>query len=522
MLQVMTKMNRVNLFRNGAEVIRIGEMNLTKGTQTVHIQGITSGADINTVRFYSKEGVVCSNVRQMTLKEEEKKETIKLQETLLDLQKQIEVKQLQQKLWEGNGDFTNRTQFDINEIKNYIDLLPERMQQLNADIQKIEKEINQTQIELEKVSQQESQPILAIDVTVQEDGEYPLEVHYHEGNAWWNTIYELRGDGENPLELRLRGEIHQTTNEDWKQVQIALYSGNPSTLTALPELNPLYVNLNEPVSGLRGKARGFVGMNMAMPEAMEEAGAADFQAVMMDTTSATVKEEETMTQYELSSPKDVMGNGEAVYVDLQNQKIPATYQIITVPKYSPYAFIVATVNVEDMPLPSATQAVLYYKDIYSGELWLASDYAKDQIEITLGQEERLQINRKQLGTKKAKTFLQNKVTEEKAFTTRIKNNSNRELTVLVRDQIPVSEDKEVEVETIELSGSTFDKETGFVEKKITLQAGESEEIKVSYKLTYPKGKQLNEHTKRRSQKYCPTCGAKVGNERFCPECGGVL
>ena len=90
----------------------------------------------------------------------------------------------------------------------------------------------------------------------------------------------------------------------------------------------------------------------------------------------------------------------------------------------------------------------------------------------------------------------------------------------MKDQIPVSQDKDITVETLELSGFSLDKETGFLTKEIPLAAGETVTTTLSYKVAWPKDKRISE-TRRPSRRFCPTCGAAVTGQ-FCPECGSIV
>jgi len=62
---------------------------------------------------------------------------------------------------------------------------------------------------------------------------------------------------------------------------------------------------------------------------------------------------------------------------------------------------------------------------------------------------------------------------------------------MVKDQYPISQDKDVVVELLESSAATDNNETGVLTWKLKLVPGEVKKLKVSYSVKYPKDKKLN-------------------------------
>ena len=122
-----------------------------------------------------------------------------------------------------------------------------------------------------------------------------------------------------------------------------------------------------------------------------------------------------------------------------------------------------------------------------------------------------------------KKVLKGQKVTEYVFETRISNTSDKEVTLTLRDQIPVSRNKEIIVELRESGGAELDAETGFLTKKITLSGGQTVSVPLSYKVSLPKDKELEEthQSAASSRGFCRICGSRIiGNPRFCPECGG--
>ena len=518
MVKLQTQTKRVNVFRNGAEVTRTGSAQLQQGSQLLHVYGLSSTAQQQTVRLFSKEGVSCSDLRFEIPQEEDREESRKIREEITLLQKQIESRQLQIALWQNNGDFSNRTTLNANEVQDYIEKLPERLEKLNEEILEVEKKIADLEKKLTEVQEKEELPVVIADVYVSEAGTYPFELRYHEDAAGWRPVYEIHSDAKEPLEIRMRARINQSTSEDWKDVAVSLYTGDPSGYSELPEVEPVYLDIREKVVETRRNAAPKMAMaaGMAM-ESMAMDMEVDEEAPMlrMDMMQAEVKSDETMTEYALPGNRDILKRSEGTMADLQKYTVPAQYQIAAVAKSDPSAYLTANVKAADLPLMTAFNASIYLKDMFTGNVSIDPDLTKENIEITLGKEERVHVSRKETLRKTSNVLLKAQKVTEYAYETKVTNLSDEEIKITLKDQIPVSQNKEISVDVIELDGAKPDAQTGVFTKELTVAPKQSETVKLSYKVAWPKDKLIQE---RRNRIYCPVCGARV-NGRYCPECG---
>ena len=73
----------------------------------------------------------------------------------------------------------------------------------------------------------------------------------------------------------------------------------------------------------------------------------------------------------------------------------------------------------------------------------------------------------------------------------VKNNKKDAVNFILKDQYPISTNKEVEVELLDDGGAMINKEIGVLTWKLQLAPGESKKVRFSYSVKYPKGKTLN-------------------------------
>ena len=61
---------------------------------------------------------------------------------------------------------------------------------------------------------------------------------------------------------------------------------------------------------------------------------------------------------------------------------------------------------------------------------------------------------------------------------------------MVKDQIPLSTSKEIQIETVDLSGGKLDESTGEIIWTLALEPNETTELLISYSVRYPKNKTI--------------------------------
>jgi uncharacterized protein (TIGR02231 family) len=90
-----------------------------------------------------------------------------------------------------------------------------------------------------------------IAITLEQDGNFELELSYIVKNASWSPQYDVRvqkdtEQARGEVELTYIGLVRQSTGERWENVNLALSTARPSLAAVLPELKPWYLKNYEP------------------------------------------------------------------------------------------------------------------------------------------------------------------------------------------------------------------------------------------------------------------------------------
>ncbi|MEO6850310.1 MAG: DUF4139 domain-containing protein, partial [Mucilaginibacter sp.] len=80
--------------------------------------------------------------------------------------------------------------------------------------------------------------------------------------------------------------------------------------------------------------------------------------------------------------------------------------------------------------------------------------------------------------------------EIKDWQIEIKNRKNQLINLLVEDQVPISKNSSIDVETQQLSGGDLDKLTGKIKWSFSLKPQDDKKIELKYQVKYPKNQLL--------------------------------
>ena len=516
---IQTIPSSVNLFRSGAEITRTATAELSKGTETLMIKGISTRANLNTARLYCGKGITMSNMRFET--DSDDTEVKEIEGKLEALRQENAARELQKSLWETNGDFSSRTSVSASEIESYISALPQRLKEIQEASFVCTKEIGELEKKLEEANQRKTRPVMIAEISAEADGSYPLEVHYVENGAGWAPVYEIHTDGQGPLELLLRASMNQKSGEDWKNIKVRLFTGNPSGNNTLPVMNTTFLDIQDPYRPQpRRQMAGMAMMGSAKAMAMNDMVMEDAAPMMamMETPEPEETEDLTMTEFELDALQNIRSEEAESMADLTKTILDAEYEVCTCPRIDASAYLTAKVKTAELPNLLANSAKVYLSGMYMGTVILNQDYSEEFETISLGKEERIRISTKEVSKKTSKTLLKAQNVTEYVYETTIMNTLSREVTVLVKDQIPVSANKAVTVDLIKADGYQKEDETGFLKQTVTIPAGGSKVLTLSYKVSWPKDKVLKESASAGYPKFCPECGS-VLSSRTCSTCG---
>ena len=202
----------------------------------------------------------------------------------------------------------------------------------------------------------------------------------------------------------------------------------------------------------------------------------------------TQKLNQTSVDFEITAPYSVKSDNRNYAVDMEFYELPAMYQYYSVPKIDKDAFLIAgIVDWEKYNLLEG-EANVFFEDTYVGKTLLDVRYASDTLEISLGRDKQISVDRQKIRDFTTRQFLGNRKEETRAWKTTVKNNKAQEIQMIILDQVPVSTLEEIEVNVQNTTGGKQDPQTGEIKWEFTLKPAATRELELKYSVRYPKNR----------------------------------
>ncbi|NML21041.1 mucoidy inhibitor MuiA family protein [Pseudoflavitalea sp. G-6-1-2] len=203
-----------------------------------------------------------------------------------------------------------------------------------------------------------------------------------------------------------------------------------------------------------------------------------------------VSDNELNVTYEIELPYDVPTNGKEQVVGLKDRVAEASYKYFSAPVRDKDAYLLGCIadwgNLQLLP----GEANIIFEGTYVGKTFIDPGTTKDTLNLTLGKDRRVVVTREKLKDFSSVKFLGNNKKQILTYEITVKNNKKEEVQLQLKDLYPIPTDKEIEVELLEASNASVDKEAAFLTWNLQLKPGESRKLRLSYSVKYPKDKQL--------------------------------
>lgn len=199
---------------------------------------------------------------------------------------------------------------------------------------------------------------------------------------------------------------------------------------------------------------------------------------------------QTTVDFEIKTPYTIESDNKNYTVDVEFYDLPAFYKYYCVPKIDKDAFLIAHItNWEKYNLLEG-EANVFFEDTYVGKTLMDVRNASDTLEISLGRDKKVSVNREKVKDFITKQFIGSKKEETRSWKTTVKNNKDQAINLIILDQIPVSTNADIEVSAQNISGAKQNTETGEVKWEFELKPTEKKEFELRYSVKYPKNRSL--------------------------------
>ena len=516
----ISNIKNVIVFNKGVNVQRYGSVTLKEGDNTIYIQELSPYLANESIQFLMKSNKVIINsvskeMNYLGIPNHLSNDVKLLNDSLLKTKENLRLANVAMEVYNQEKDLLNENksvlklskEFIIDDLMDLTDFFRERMldveskisntnkeiAKINKTIQNIERQINALN---SKAKNQYSNVVIQVTSEVNKNIDYELSYNIN-NRAGWKPCYDIRVDKiHDSVNITYKAEMYQNTNEEWEDIKISLSTGNLNQSNNAPSFNPNYLYANnyyksrvisspspryDKYEGTAATANVDVGMAMEDDIMEVSSSSADF---------TTVDFSGTQIQYDIGLPYSITSSNKSLFIEIQKINLFATYDYYSYPKMDKDVFLMCHLSSIAQQNFLSGEAQLFFEGKSVGKTYLDPLSTKKTIDLSLSRDLSIIAQRKPIKKLSIETKIGDKVKQERTFEVSLKNNKQERVKVKLVDQIPVSNDKSINVELMESSEAKLTKNNGKLTWIIELEPNTSVTKSFSYVIKYPEDKRV--------------------------------
>ncbi|MDF1565259.1 MAG: mucoidy inhibitor MuiA family protein [Deltaproteobacteria bacterium] len=313
-----------------------------------------------------------------------------------------------------------------------------------------------------------------------------VRLAYVVGGASWRPEYDLRFTaaggktlGKGQAELTVGAVVTQSSGEDWEDAQVVLSTAKPRLGARAPMPAILWVDGYE------------VGKERVLVQATEKRDQlqAGGPAGSAGPASAELADKGQSVILTIPRKVTVRADGSPYWFPVDRIEAAASSALKAVPKLSPFVYQVARLkNPASYPLLAGTVHT-YRGGSYVGDTDLEYRGAGEPIEVSLGLDERLRLERIDVRERdKSPGFLGSTRKLERIYRVEIESQAKEALPVEIHERIPVSKEEAIQVildAKKTTAGYELDEHRGFINWTPTVKPGKKASVELHYEIKLP-------------------------------------
>jgi len=518
--QTPQKLNidEATVFLSGAELVSTAKLSLAKGENDILFTNVAGDVNSQSLTINATNGVVVEAAtfqnnylatETLSPKAQEIKDSIELLKAYrLQLVNKISVFAEQVSLLQDNRKVSGaNTGLSVAELTKMLELINTRMEgylnQKNKQedlLKKADDRIAKLSKQLDEEQKKDYQPggQLLVKFYAKDATASDLRIDYIVPHAGWAPTYDVIADDANgPIKLFYKANIFQNSGVKWNNVHLTLSTGNPNEGAQAPTLNPWYLAFYQPQTFNQGYSNasldGIIVQAYKKPLVDADAPAAKMMHAEQSSMNQYVSVDNSgiNTSFEIDLPYTIPSDGQQHLVAIKRHELPATYRYYVVPKLDKDAFLQAQVTGwEDLNLlPGQTN--VFYEGTYVGHGYLDMRSVKDTMIMSLGRDKKIIVKRERDTKLRSVKTIGTNIRESFAYSISLRNTRKESVNIVVQDQQPVSNDKDIVIEDKETDNAEYDEPTGMMKWSVVMNPGETKKLSFGYTIRYPKGKTIS-------------------------------
>lgn len=193
------------------------------------------------------------------------------------------------------------------------------------------------------------------------------------------------------------------------------------------------------------------------------------------------------TEFDIEEKYTIISDPKNITVAIQSIQSDVTYQYYCAPRLDKDVFITAQMLDWEKYNLLEGQASVFFEGTFIGSTLLDTRFLSDTLEISLGRDKSVKVERKKLKDFNKHTFLGNDNVANRTWDITVRNGKQQDIDIMIEDQFPISGDSKIVVKHEDKSGGKLDSQTGIVTWQYKLTPSETKNMLLKYTAKYPKG-----------------------------------
>ncbi|WP_411895177.1 mucoidy inhibitor MuiA family protein [Winogradskyella sp. A2] len=267
--QEQSKISKVTVYLDGAEINRTAKVYLQSGTTEITFNKLSPYIDESSIQISGLNGASILSINygiNYLSKQKQTDSIVILKGELKIINAKIQEQNdlisgfnEEMSLIQSNKRLGNETEVvNLDQLKAFASYYRKRITELkqainssNSKIRGFElgksdvvNQLNEFNVD-EKVQTGE----IKLKLNTNKPKSLSLKISYNIKEAGWFPIYDLKSNEINkPIKLEYKAHVYQNTGCDWSNVKLILSTGDPNTNNVKPILNPKFLNFISPYS----------------------------------------------------------------------------------------------------------------------------------------------------------------------------------------------------------------------------------------------------------------------------------
>jgi uncharacterized protein (TIGR02231 family) len=521
----------VTVYAQGAQLFQKASYSISSGTSEIIIEGISPRIDQNSIQVKATGSVVILDTKYTIYYPEPKAVTLeglplkirndikfledsldKIAYEILDYQSEIDVLNATKTILNNNGMVKGmgKVNDSINLLKETVNYYMVKMVEINKSLSSLNqkkadkvKKQSAMQMRLQKLKQyQDSEgevdeigPIhrIVVTLTSKEAVSGKLNISYLVSSCGWTPMYDLRSDGlTSKINLTYKAKIYQNSGLDWDEVNLSISTNDPYQNKTKPDLHPWYIdyyvyrkdyyNYNAPAMEEK-MVMGYTN-SLSNTRALEDVDNVTIAQYSSDFTQ--VIRQLNSVEFKIDLPYSIKSDGQEHMVLIKVADLSADYTYYSVPKLDNGVYLVAQLSKLDQLGLVPAQANIFFDGTYIGETYIDPTTIEDTLNLSLGKDPNIIVKRNLLKEESKEKIIGDKKEKTMSYSIEAKNQKATEIDIIILDQLPITQNGDIEIEKLDIGKATIDESTGIIQWKFSMKSKESRKMNFSYRVKYSK------------------------------------